>query len=179
MAHKIDEFGIKWWFNDKNQVHRLDGPAIIYPNGTKRWYQNGLLHRLDGPAVEYFSGTDGHHTKWWIRGEHYTEEGFNKKVKEINEINESLKSLIEKLKDPTINQHKSCPTYSRTIYEYMSDIRDLVVSLLKKTDEKGLVILSNKIHYLNSRWSYNSHPELKDFWTDINKHIIILNQRHT
>lgn len=33
-------------------LHRDDGPARIYSNGTTQWYQNGLLHRRDGPAVE-------------------------------------------------------------------------------------------------------------------------------
>jgi len=33
-----------------NQLHRLDGPAVIYKNGNEAWYQNGLLHREGGPA---------------------------------------------------------------------------------------------------------------------------------
>lgn len=44
---------------DGNIRHYLDnefycetGPAIIYSNGSKRWYRHGKLHRLDGPAVE-------------------------------------------------------------------------------------------------------------------------------
>jgi len=32
--------------------HRVDGPAIVYPSGEKRWLQNGQLHREDGPAIE-------------------------------------------------------------------------------------------------------------------------------
>jgi hypothetical protein len=36
--------------------HRTDGPAIIYTDGTKKWYKNGFLHRIDGPAVEYADG---------------------------------------------------------------------------------------------------------------------------
>jgi len=30
-------------------------------NGDKRWYLNGKLHRTDGPAVEYSDGT-----KYWF-----------------------------------------------------------------------------------------------------------------
>ena len=30
---------------------------VIDSYGTKRWYQNGQLHREDGPAVEYADGT--------------------------------------------------------------------------------------------------------------------------
>jgi len=33
-------------------LHREDGPARIYANGTKQWFNNGLLHRENGPAVE-------------------------------------------------------------------------------------------------------------------------------
>jgi hypothetical protein len=28
-------------------------PSIIYPNGDKEWWSNGLRHRLEGPAVIY------------------------------------------------------------------------------------------------------------------------------
>lgn len=40
------------------------GPAIEYVNGTRIWYQNGLLHREDGPAIEWFHGTK----EYWIEG---------------------------------------------------------------------------------------------------------------
>ena len=33
-------------------LHREDGPARIYTNGTRQWFKNGFLHRDDGPAVE-------------------------------------------------------------------------------------------------------------------------------
>jgi hypothetical protein len=31
--------------------HRIDGPAIIYPNGKQVWYYCGKIHRENGPAV--------------------------------------------------------------------------------------------------------------------------------
>ena len=31
--------------------HRLDGPAIIYEDGTEEWMQFGQFHRENGPAV--------------------------------------------------------------------------------------------------------------------------------
>lgn len=49
------------WFNQQGQLHRVDGPAMVYksygfdaPTGTNvsYWYQNGKLHRADGPAKE-------------------------------------------------------------------------------------------------------------------------------
>ena len=29
------------WYNDKEKLHRLDGPAIEEANGYKAWYVNG------------------------------------------------------------------------------------------------------------------------------------------
>ena len=45
---------IEWWQN--NQLHRTNGPAIEYSNGTRSWYQNNQLHRTDGPAIECING---------------------------------------------------------------------------------------------------------------------------
>ena len=45
------------YLNDDLQIHRLDGPAVEYNNGTIQWAQNGVLHREDGPAhVGEFTG---------------------------------------------------------------------------------------------------------------------------
>jgi hypothetical protein len=50
---QIDKYGTKYWYNEKRKFHRLDGPAIEYADGDKFWY---------------------------IEGEAYTEEEFNKKI---------------------------------------------------------------------------------------------------
>jgi hypothetical protein len=63
-----------WWKNDKR--HRDNGPAVEWSHGHKEWWVNGLLHRLDGPAVEY---TDGR-KEWWINGVNYTKTDFNAKI---------------------------------------------------------------------------------------------------
>jgi len=34
----INEYGDKAYINAKGQLHRLNSPAIEYPNGTKYWY---------------------------------------------------------------------------------------------------------------------------------------------
>lgn len=47
--------------NYKN-LYRLDGPSVVYHDGTKGYYQNGILHRTDGPAIEYSNGE----TVWMI-----------------------------------------------------------------------------------------------------------------
>ena len=56
----VDEQGTRCWYNESNQLHRVDGPAIESADGTKSWYLNGKCHREDGPAIEYANGN-----KYW------------------------------------------------------------------------------------------------------------------
>jgi hypothetical protein len=49
-----------WYKNDK--LHREDGPAAIYADGTQYWYKDGKLHREDGPAIIYSYGS-----KYWYK----------------------------------------------------------------------------------------------------------------
>ena len=39
------------------KLHRTDGPAIEYPDGSNYWYQNDRRHRTDGPAVIHPDGS--------------------------------------------------------------------------------------------------------------------------
>ncbi len=48
-----------WALN--GQIHREDGPAVEYPDGSKHWYLNDQLHREDGPAIERANGA-----KFWF-----------------------------------------------------------------------------------------------------------------
>ena len=57
---QIDEYGDKIWKNEEGKIHRIDGPAVEYPDGSKYWYRDGEIHREDGPAVE-----SSHGTKYW------------------------------------------------------------------------------------------------------------------
>ena len=79
------------WFNMEDQIHRLDGPAVEWSNGTKEWYVNGQIHRLDGPAVEWSDG----HKEWFVNGQELTEKEFNRKVNPVKEltVNEISKLL--------------------------------------------------------------------------------------
>ena len=63
-----------WYLNGK--LHREDGPAIEWPDGGKLWYQNGNLHREDGPAIEYADGRK----YWYFEGVKYSEKEFQKKM---------------------------------------------------------------------------------------------------
>ena len=93
------------WMNDKGELHRFNGPAVEYNNGTKYWYQNGYLHRLDGPAAEYFNGDkrwfqngDPHRLDgpaveyvngpkcWYINGERYSEQKWFEALTEDEKI---------------------------------------------------------------------------------------------
>jgi hypothetical protein len=61
----------RWeWRNQLGQLHREDGPAVIYPGGPKNWYLNGQTHRADGPAVRWSNG----HSEHWLHGQHINRE---------------------------------------------------------------------------------------------------------
>lgn len=53
------------WQNEDDELHRLDGPAIIRKDGTKLWYQNGKPHRVGGPACV---GPRGRGQRWYQDG---------------------------------------------------------------------------------------------------------------
>lgn len=59
----------KYLYN--NKLHRIDGPAIEYSNGSKSWFFNGKLHRINGPAVEWHDGSK----QWYIKGKLHRKDG--------------------------------------------------------------------------------------------------------
>ena len=72
---RVYEVGVKvWYLNGK--LHREDGPAIEYWDGSKYWFLNGERHREDGPAIESSDGSN----RWHLNGTEYTEEQFNRKM---------------------------------------------------------------------------------------------------
>ena len=75
-SFKIDMFGNKIYKDEKGRFHREDGPAIIYKDGTKKWYKHGLLHREDGPAVIYSNGFK----KWYLDGIEYSKKEFEEEI---------------------------------------------------------------------------------------------------
>ena len=50
-----DEYGI---------VHRENGPAYEFINGTKKWLIHGMFHRLEGAAIIWNNGVKD----WYITG---------------------------------------------------------------------------------------------------------------
>jgi len=74
---KVDTERTRWWYNENNLLHRTDGPAVEYADGTKLWYLHGKRHRTDGPAVEFANGT----RYWYLHGVKLTEIEFLNKTK--------------------------------------------------------------------------------------------------
>jgi len=48
--------GTKKYFDTRGKLHRSNGAAIEYSDGSKSYYRHGYLHREDGPAVVRSSG---------------------------------------------------------------------------------------------------------------------------
>lgn len=46
------------------ELHRENGPAVEYANGSKQWWINGKRHREDGPAIEDANGNK----VWFLNG---------------------------------------------------------------------------------------------------------------
>jgi len=74
---EINEEGNTYYHADKEMttLHRVDGPAIEYDDGSREWYLNGKLHREDGPAIEWADGSK----EWFLNDKHLTEKEFNKR----------------------------------------------------------------------------------------------------
>ena len=77
----INRVGTKRYYKDNKftVLHRLDGPAVEYTDGSKFWYKDGEQHRLDGPAVIYANGA----SYWVVDGNELTS-------KEVDELKRKL-----------------------------------------------------------------------------------------
>ena len=74
MISKYDRFSglyYKCWIKDGFLMHREDGPAIEYYDGSREWCIDGYRHRIDGPAVEQPNG----YKAWYINGKLHRENG--------------------------------------------------------------------------------------------------------
>jgi phage gp46-like protein len=64
--------GIRLWLQTgEHLIHRIDGPAIEYADGSKHWYVDGKRHRLDGPATEHADGSKS----WWVDNKRHRIDG--------------------------------------------------------------------------------------------------------
>ena len=67
----VDHEGTIFWYNEKDQLHREDGPAIEGSYGDKHWYIDDKRHRKDGPSIE---GANGYKA-WFVDGIRHREDG--------------------------------------------------------------------------------------------------------
>jgi len=74
---KTDHYGAKRWELPNGHLHRENGPAIEYKDGTKSWWKNNELHREDGPAIEFANGDKF----WYLNDIEYTEDEHKSKVR--------------------------------------------------------------------------------------------------
>ena len=61
--------GIKRWYNDAGDLHRVGGPAVTGSDGREFWYINGKRHREGGPAVIRSDGGE-----WYLGGRYVDHE---------------------------------------------------------------------------------------------------------
>lgn len=69
-----DSSGTITWKLKNGKVHRVDGPAFEYKDGSVMWFKNDARHRDDGPAV-IFRGPDGDRMEWWVNGKRHRSGG--------------------------------------------------------------------------------------------------------
>ena len=57
--------------NEAGHLHREDGPARTWPDGTQEWYIKGRLHREGEPAFIWPDGS----LEWWVNNKRHRENG--------------------------------------------------------------------------------------------------------
>lgn len=67
---------VKQITNKTKHLHSETEPAVVYDDGTKEWFKNGLRHRNDGPARIFPDG----YIEWWLDGQIIFFEDWAKKV---------------------------------------------------------------------------------------------------
>ena len=77
---EVDWWGATVYRNHLGQIHRVHGPAVIWPYGSKDWYLDGKRHRTDGPAIVWPNGAL---SRWYLDDEHLTEQEFNERIKSL------------------------------------------------------------------------------------------------
>ena len=71
---KFDEYLVlNEYRNDNGNLHREDGPAAVWRDGSAQWWIDGKRHRLDGPAVVQVNGIN----YWYLDGDSLNESEFN------------------------------------------------------------------------------------------------------
>jgi hypothetical protein len=93
LVHREDGPAIIWSDGSEDWIcegkyHRKRGPAVKRKNGHKEWWHNGVPHRKGGPAIEWRYGDKS----WWLNGKEYNEKEYwnvmnlKKKKRVLDEI---------------------------------------------------------------------------------------------
>ena len=72
LIREVDRVGTVRYRNSDDQLHREDGPAVEYADGTRQWWIDGKLHREDVPAAEWEDGE----REWFLDGKQLSEDEF-------------------------------------------------------------------------------------------------------
>ena len=72
---EVDDDGTQIWRDEAVAVHRINGPAMISPNGDELWFSRGQLDRLDGPAVTRYNDAGIYLQEWRRHGDLHREDG--------------------------------------------------------------------------------------------------------
>ena len=44
------------FYLENGEYHRVNGPAMVFKNGTEKWLFHGKYHKSDGYAISYANG---------------------------------------------------------------------------------------------------------------------------
>ena len=65
------------WCLHRNKLSILNTQVFcVNEFGAKCWYLNDKLHRKNGPAIEYADGTE----EWWLNGNYYDKPDYWKEI---------------------------------------------------------------------------------------------------
>lgn len=85
--------GSEEWMRD-GKLHRVDGPATLWPDGTRKWYFDGKLHREDGPAVEWGGERSDREDAWFVNGEPQDAAKMEQKMREKEAAAEAFAKAV-------------------------------------------------------------------------------------
>jgi hypothetical protein len=86
----IDNWGTKLHYLN-GKLHREDGPAVEWSNGSKEWYLNGKIHKEDGPAIEASNGFK----YYYLNNIEYSEQNYWKELKRRKSLSYILSKYIK------------------------------------------------------------------------------------
>ena len=170
ILHRLDGPAVEWangsksWWVDGKQ-HRLDGPAVEWANGYKAWYVDDKCHRLDGPAIEYADG----YKAWYVDGKHLSEHEFNALGKPVEQYQKQINDLLSICQE-SINKNAKSTQALKALQEELEALQGEI----KMTYEyyagfgakKDLTTTEMLNHILRTVPNYKTTDEEHDGWRE-------------